>query len=102
MTELGAVLVVGLGTYASRAVFIIALANREIPPAVLQSLQYVAPAVLSALIVALLIDGDGNVALGLPETVGLVAGGAVAFKTRNHILTLIVGMTVFWVVQALT
>ena len=102
MTELVAVLVVGLGTYASRAVFIIALANREIPPVVLQSLQYVAPAVLSALIVALLIDGDGNVALGLPETVGLAAGGAVAFKTRNHILTLIVGMTVYWVVRGLT
>lgn len=101
MTELVAVLAVGLGTYASRGVFIIALANREIPPAILRSLQYVAPAALSALIVALLIDGDGNVALGLPEIAGLVVGGAAAYKTRNHILTLIVGMTVYWVVRAL-
>jgi branched-subunit amino acid transport protein len=101
MTEVFAVLAVGLGTYASRAVFIIVLANREIPPTILKSLQYVAPAVLSALIVALLIDGDGNVAIGLAESAGLVAGGLVAYKTRNHILTLIVGMTMFWVVGAL-
>ena len=102
MTELVAVFVVGLGTYVSHAVFIIALANREIPPTILRSLQYVAPAVLSALIVALLIDGDGNIALGLPESAGLIAGGSVAYKTRNHILTLLVGMTTYWVVQALT
>lgn len=92
---------VGLGTYFSRAVFIIVLANREIPPTILRSLQYVAPAVLSALIVTLLIDADGNVAFGIPEAAGLLFGGAVAYKTRNHILTLIVGMTVFWVVRAL-
>lgn len=101
MAEVVAVLAVGLSTYAARAVFILALANREIPDGLLRSLQYVAPAVLSALIVALLIDADGNVALGAPEAAGLVFGGAVAYKTRNHILTLIVGMTVFWVVRAL-
>ena len=102
MSELVAVLVVGFGTYASRAVFVVVLATRTIPPTVLQALQYVAPAVLSALIVALLIDADGNLALGFPETAGLVVGGAVAYKTRNHILTLIVGMTVFWVLAAFT
>lgn len=102
MAEVLAVLIVGLGTYFSRAVFIIALANREIPPTIVRSLQYVAPAVLSALVVALLIDSDGNVALGGAEMAGLVAGGAIAFKTRNHILTLVGGMTVFWIVGALS
>jgi branched-subunit amino acid transport protein len=28
-------------------------------------------------------------------------GGATVYKTRNHILTLVVGMTVFWVLRAL-
>ena len=100
MGEVLAVLAVGLGTYTSRAVFILALAHRTIPPAVLRTLQYVAPATLSALIVALLIDAGGNVALGIPELAGLVAGGGVAWRTRNHILTLIVGMGVFWLVRA--
>ena len=102
MSEFLAVVAVGVGTYTSRAVFILALANRTIPEPLLRALQYVAPAVLSALIVALLIDGDGRVALGLPELAGLSAGGFVAWRTRNHIFTLVVGMGVFWLVRFLT
>lgn len=101
MSDFLAVLLVGLGTYASRAVFIVALAGRRIPDAVLVALQFVAPAVLSALIVALLIDADGNVAIGIPELSAFVVGGAVAYRTRNHIWTLIAGMAVYWVVRAL-
>jgi branched-subunit amino acid transport protein len=101
VADLVAIVLVGLGTYASRAVFVVALANRRIPDAVLVSLQYVAPAVLSALIVALLIDGDGKVAIGVPELAAFVAGGFVAYRTANHVYTLIAGMGVFWIVRAL-
>jgi branched-subunit amino acid transport protein len=96
-----ATLVVGIGTYISRAVFILALAKRRIPDGVLLALQFVAPAVLASLVVALMIDDTGSVALGIPEIAALAIGGGVAFKTRNHILTLVTGMTVFWVVRAL-
>ena len=101
MTEFLAIVAVGVGTYVSRGIFILALANKKIPEAVLVSLQFVAPAVLGALIVALLIDSDGNVAIGVPEVSALVVGGAVAYKTRNHIFTLFAGMGVFWLVRAL-
>lgn len=96
-----ATVVVGIGTYASRSVFILALAKRRIPDGVLVALQFVAPAVLGALIVALLIDEDGSVAIGIPEMAALAVGASVTHKTRNHILTLVVGMTVYWVVRAL-
>jgi branched-subunit amino acid transport protein len=46
-------------------------------------------------------DSEGNVAIGLPEASALLAGGAVAHRTRNHIWTLFAGMTVYWVVRAL-
>ncbi|MGB7859253.1 MAG: AzlD domain-containing protein [Acidimicrobiia bacterium] len=101
MTDFLAVVVVGIGTYVSRAVFILALAKRTIPRSVIRVLQFVAPAVLAALVVALLIDPEGNAAIGVPEVAAFVAGGAVAYKTRNHIYTLIVGMTVFWVMRTL-
>lgn len=101
MTALIAIAVVGLGTYLSRAVFILALANRKIPEAVLVPLQFVAPAVLSALVVALLIKDDGSVAIGVPELSAFVVGAAVAWGTRNHVYTLIAGMGVFWVIRAL-
>lgn len=101
MSTLIATLVVGIGTYLSRAVFILALAKKRIPDGVLLALQFVAPAVLASLVIALLINDDGSVALGAPELAGLVVGGGVAYRTRNHILTLLAGMVVFWVVRAL-
>lgn len=99
MIEVVAVLIVGVGTYFSRAVFIVALAGRRIPDAVLVALQFVAPAVLSALVVALLIDDDGGVAIGIPEIAAFTVGAGVAYKTRNHIFTLAAGMGVFWLVR---
>lgn len=94
-------LAVGIGTYVLRALFILALAKKHIPDRVLVALQFVAPSVLGALVIAVLIDADGRVAIGIPEAAALATGVLVAFKTRNHILTLVVGMTVFWVLRAL-
>lgn len=101
MTTFIATLVVGIGTYLSRSIFILALAKKRIPDSVLLSLQFVAPAVLGALVVALLIGEDGSVALGVAEVAALAVGAFTAYRTRNHILTLVVGMTVFWVMRAL-
>lgn len=101
MTTAVAVLVVGVGTYLCRSLFILALAKRRIPDAVLVALRYVGPAVLASLIVALLITDDGTVAIGIPELAAFVVGGATAYKTRNHIYTLVAGMAVLWLVGAL-
>lgn len=101
MTTFIATVIVGIGTYLSRAIFILALAKRRIPDGVLVALQFVAPAVLGSLVIALLITEDGSVAIGVPEATALAAGGAVAYKTRNHILTLVIGMAVYWGLRAL-
>ena len=96
-----ATLVVGLGTYLSRAVFILVLANRRIPEAMLVPLQFVAPAVLAARVVALLINDDGSVDIGAAELAAFAAGAAVAWGSRNHVYTLVAGMGVYWLVRAL-
>jgi branched-subunit amino acid transport protein len=101
VSELIAVLVVGLGSYLFRSFFILALAHRRIPDQVLVALNFVAPAVLASLIVALMADSAGDVAIGVPEATALLAGGVVAQRTRNHIWTLFAGMAVYWVVRAL-
>lgn len=101
MIALVAIVVVGIGTYLSRSVFVLALANRKIPESVMVALQFVAPAVLSALVVALLITEDGSVAIGVPELWAFAAGALVAHRTRNHIFTLVAGMGVFWILRAL-
>jgi branched-subunit amino acid transport protein len=96
VSDFAAILVVGIGSYLSRVVFIVSLSQRKIPDNVLVALQFVAPAVLASLIVALLVDGEGNVAIGAPELAGLVVAGTVAYRTRSHVWTLIAGMGVFW------
>lgn len=93
--------VAGVGTYLSRSIFILALARRRIPGNIRLALEFVAPAVLGALVITLLIDDSGSVAIGIPEVSALAVGAAVTYKTRNHILTLVLGMTVYWVVRAL-
>jgi branched-subunit amino acid transport protein len=94
-------LAVGVGSYVSRSLFILALARKRIPDRVLVALQFVAPAVLGSLVIAVLIDSEGQVSIGVPEAAALVVGAAVAYRTKNHILTLVVGMIVYWVLWAL-
>lgn len=100
MTAFIATVVVGIGTYMSRSIFILALARKKIPQDVLLSLQFVAPAVLAALVVALLTNDDGSVSIGIPEIGAFVIGAVTVYKTRSHILTLVVGMAVYWMVRA--
>jgi branched-subunit amino acid transport protein len=84
-----------------RAVFIVSLANKRIPEPVLIALRYVGPAVLGALIVALLADEAGEVSIGVPEVAGFAAAGLTAYRTKNQVWTLVAGMAAFWVVRAL-
>lgn len=99
MTNFLAILIVGIGTYVFRSVFIVALANREIPQGLARALEFVGPAVLSALVVALLVGDSGSVEAGVPEVAALIAGGFVGWKTRNLIYTVLAGMGIFWLLQ---
>jgi branched-subunit amino acid transport protein len=101
MNTIAAIVLTGLGTYFSRAVFILALANRKLPPRVLSALQYVAPSVLAALVVTMLISPDGTPLIGVPEMAGLLVAGAVARASRNHLATLAAGMGIFWLARYL-
>tara|TARA_R110002110_G_scaffold205066_7_gene417333 strand:- start:492909 stop:493223 length:315 start_codon:yes stop_codon:yes gene_type:complete len=100
MSALFAIVLTGLGTYFSRAAFILAFANRRIPPRLLLILEYVAPAVLGALVVAMLTGHNAGGAPGYPELLGLLAAGITAWKTHNHVFTLLAGMGVFWALAA--
>jgi len=91
-----AILLAGIGTYLSRGVFIIALAERRFPPLALRALEYVAPAVMGALVVSMLTTPEGRVAIGAPELAGLLCAAFVTWKSRNHTLALIAAMAAFW------
>jgi branched-subunit amino acid transport protein len=101
MSDFLAILLAGIGVYLSRAIFIVALADRRFPPVILSALEYVAPAVMGALIVAMLTGPSGQVMIAAPEIAGLLCAALVAYKTRNHSYTVVSAMLVFWLVGAL-
>ena len=95
------VAIVGVMTYSMRAVVIVAMANRTIPPPVARALRSVGPAVLAALAVNLAAGGAGGPNLAWVEATSLVVAGIVAWKTRNLIVTLLAGMATLWLLTAL-
>lgn len=103
MTDLVAVLVVGVGTYATRASFIILLADRTLPPLLQRAVRNVGPAVLSALVASLLVGEEGIAALTPSvELASLAAASLVAWRWKNVIAGLAVGMAVLWLGIAIT
>jgi branched-subunit amino acid transport protein len=94
-----AVLLTGLGTYGCRAVFIIALANRHIPAHVRLAMEYVGPAVMAALVATMLVSPSGELVIGVAEVAALGMAALLARTTRNHLLTLLGAMVVFWMLR---
>ncbi|MEO0438888.1 MAG: AzlD domain-containing protein [Pseudomonadota bacterium] len=97
-----AIVLAGIGTYVSRSLFIVLLAERQFPPLALQALEYVAPCVMAALIVSMLTTADGQVAIGPPELVGILAAAVVVARTRNHFYGLVAAMSLFWILRAMS
>ena len=66
-----------------------------------QALRFVPPAVLTAIIFPELLMPSGQLDLSLGNA-RLFAGAAavlVAWRTRNAVLTIVIGMLVLWVLQ---
>ncbi len=97
------IVLMGVITYSLRLSMILLLHRLVVPPLVTQALRYVPPAVLSAIILPELFQP------GVPQilpllNIRLIAGLVailVAWRTRNALLTIGVGMGVLWVLQAL-
>jgi branched-subunit amino acid transport protein len=88
----------GLITYAIRLSPILLLERFELSPAVRQALKFVPVAVLSAIILPELVLPGGEVGLSLANG-RLWAGIAailVAWRTKNVLWTIAVGMIVLW------
>ncbi len=97
-----AVILGGIGTFSMRASFLMA-AHRmaDVPPIVQRVLRQIPPAALASLVVPAFLRPDGHFEIWTAELgAGLVAA-LVAWRTRNSILTLVVGMAVLIALDAL-
>jgi branched-subunit amino acid transport protein len=93
--------VVGALTFLTRLSFI-ALAGRwDAPPLFRSALRFVPVAILTAIVVPELVMHTGTLDLSLtnPRLLAGTLAILVAWRTRNTVLTIVVGMTAFWVLQ---
>jgi branched-subunit amino acid transport protein len=96
------IVVAGVGTYAMRAAFL-AFAHRlaEVPAPVQRVLRQIPPAALAALVVPELLHPGTTIDLWQPRLLAGVFAGLVAWRTRNILLTLVVGMGLVALINAL-
>jgi branched-subunit amino acid transport protein len=95
--------VVGALNYFSRLSFIAFFARRSVPPPLARALKYVPSAMLAALIVPMIVvagpaTGEGIVT---PRVLAAAVAVAIAYVTHSTLKTLVAGMVVLWVAQAL-
>lgn len=94
------VFIVGLGTFLMRASFVMFLHDKQQSPLFAQALRYVAPAMLSTIVVANLIDHGYTVASGgLQRLVAAAIAGVVAWFSKSLFWTIISGMVALWLLN---
>jgi branched-subunit amino acid transport protein len=96
-------LLAGILTYAIRLSFILLFGRMEIPALLRRALRFVPPAVLTAIVFPELLVKDGSLALS-PGNARLLAGilaSAVAWRTKNVLLTILSGMIALYLFQML-
>ena len=90
-----AVAVGGIGTFAMRAVFLVAAQSfTRVPPGVHRVLRQIPPAALASIVAPALLRPEGHIDLATPELAAGLTAALVAWRTRSTALTLVVGMVV--------
>ncbi len=92
----------GLVTYGIRLSMILLLGRIALPDAAQRSLRLVPPAVLAAIILPELLRPSGalNISPMNPRLLAGLLAGLVAWRTKNALLTIGVGMAALWTLQA--
>ena len=95
--------IIGMGiiTYSIRFLPIALLEKLELGPNIRQALKYVPVAVLTAIIVPELFMPEGtlDISSGNGRLIAGLIAGVVAWKTKNVLWTIIVGMGALWLLQ---
>ena len=95
------VVAIGIGTFAIRVSFLALLRRVErVPDWGTRILKMIPAAALAAIVSPSLTHATGSFDLSTPRMVAGVVASLVAWRTKNVGATLIVGMSVLWILQA--
>lgn len=91
------------GTFALRFSFIYLFGKVEMPDWLRDALKFVPASVLAALVFPALVYSDGalDISLNNIRLLAGIGGALVAWRTKNVLWTILVGMVLFWILQAL-
>ena len=97
------IIAMGVVTFGIRLLPIVLLGRIEIPLVVQRALRFVPPAVLSAIVAPELLmpGGQFNLSLGNARLIAGVLATVVAWRTKNVLLTIAVGMIALWVLSSI-
>ena len=95
-------LAIGLGTFTLRFLFIYLFGKIEMPDWLRRALRFVPAAALAALVFPALTHPTGHLDLSLQNfrLLAGLGGAIVAWRTRNVLLTILVGMALLWMLEA--
>jgi branched-subunit amino acid transport protein len=95
-------LAVGLGTFTLRFLFIYLFGKIEMPDWLSRALRFVPAAALAALVFPALTHPAGHLDLSMQNfrLLAGLGGAVVAWRTRNVLLTILVGMALLWILQS--
>lgn len=98
------IVLAGLGTYAIRFSFLALIRETTtIPDLAMRALRLIPPAVLAAFVLPAILRPEGPWNLNI-DNYRIIAGavaGAVAWRTRNVLATIIVGMAMLWILESI-
>ncbi len=92
----------GLGTFLLRFLFIYLFGKIEMPDPLRRALRFVPAAALAALVFPALTHPAGHLDLSMHNfrLLAGLGGALVAWRTRNVLLTILVGMALLWILEA--
>lgn len=94
-------LAIGLGTFLLRFLFIYLFGKIEMPDWLRRALRFVPAAALAALVFPALTHPAGHLDFSFNNfrLLAGLGGAVVAWKTRNVLLTILVGMILLWILE---
>ena len=95
-------LAIGLGTFTLRFLFIYLFGKIEMPDWLRRALRFVPAAALAALVFPALTHPTGHLDLSLQNfrLLAGLGGAIVAWRTRNVLFTILIGMALLWILEA--
>ncbi|MBP6179047.1 MAG: AzlD domain-containing protein [Anaerolineales bacterium] len=96
-------LAIGLGTFLLRFVFIYLFGKIEMPDWLRRALRFVPAAALAALVFPALTHPAGQLDLSMQNfrLLAGLGGAIIAWRTRNVLLTILIGMILLWILEML-